>query len=339
MLSRLPTPRGPLSALVVTELVRPVHALPAVAPPTGADPIRDDDLHLALFLLYELHFRGLPGVEDRWEWEPSVLALRGALEDVFEAGLLAAAPRAGVAVPPAGEVDVAMHALADGDPAPSLARHLERDGTREQLLELLAHKSTYLLKEADPQAFAIPRLEGPPKAAMVEILADEYGGGRPDRVHALLYAEMLEAVGLDPSYGAYVEHAPGVTLASVNLMSFFGLHRRLRGAAAGHLALYEMTSSVAARRNGAALRRLGFDTEAAVAYFDEHVAADAVHESIALVDLAGGIVRHDPQIADSVLWGARCSIVVDGAMAEHVKAAWDAGRSSLRVPLELPAAA
>ncbi len=336
MLSRRPAARGPLSELLATELVRPVHALPTVPPPTDLDAIRDEDLHLALYLLYELHYRGLPGVDDRWEWEPSVLALRGSLEAVFEDALLDAAPRAGVAVPAPGDMDVAMHALADADPSPSLAKHLERDGTREQLLEFLTHKSAYLLKEADPQAFSIPRLTGPPKAAMVEILADEYGGGRPERVHATLYAEMLEAVGLDPSYGAYLEHAPGVTLATVNLMSLFGLHRRLRGAAAGHLALYEMTSAVAARRNGAALRRLGFDDERATEYFDEHVAADAVHESIALVDLAGGVVRHDPSAAAHVLWGAQCSVVVDGAMGRHVMDAWEAGRSSLRVPLELP---
>ena len=35
------------------------------------------------------------------------------------------------------------------------------------------------------------------------------------------------ALGLDPSYGAYLDLIPGVTLATVNLMSLFGLHRRL----------------------------------------------------------------------------------------------------------------
>ena len=40
-------------------------------------------------------------------------------------------------------------------------------------------------------------------------------------------------------------------------MSLFGLHRRLRGALVGHLAAFEMTSSIPNRRYGDGLRRLG----------------------------------------------------------------------------------
>ncbi len=57
------------------------------------------------------------------------------------------------------------------------------------------HRSAYQLKEADPHSWAIPRLSGPPKAALVEIQADEYGGGRPDRMHAELFADAMEALG------------------------------------------------------------------------------------------------------------------------------------------------
>ena len=83
---------------------------------------------------------------------------------------------------------------------------------------------------------------------MVEIQADEYGGGRAERMHAALFARAMDALGLDSRYGAYVDHLPAVTLATVNLMSLFGLHRRLRGAIVGHLALFEMTSSIPNRR-------------------------------------------------------------------------------------------
>ncbi len=103
----------------------------------------------------------------------------------------------------------------------------------------------------------------------------------------------MDALGLDSSYGAYLDHIPGVTLATVNLMSFLGLHRRLRGSIAGHLAYFEMTSSVPNRRYAEALRRLGFGVPA-TEFFDEHVEADAVHENVAAVDLAGGLARQDP---------------------------------------------
>ena len=88
-----------------------------------------------------------------------------------------------------------------------------------------------------------------------------------------------------------------MTLATVNLMSLLGLHRRLRGAIVGHLALFEMTSSLPNRRYANALRRLGFDDPRATAFFDEHVIADAVHENIAAVDLAGGLARQEPALA------------------------------------------
>ena len=63
-------------------------------------------------------------------------------------------------------------------------------------------------------------------------------------------------------------------------MTLFGLHRRLRGAIAGHLAAFEMTSSLPNRTYGDGFRRLGFGGDV-TGYFDEHVEADAVHEQIA----------------------------------------------------------
>jgi hypothetical protein len=230
-------------------------------------------------------------------------------------------------------------AIAEADEGPSLSKHLERDGTVAQLHEFLVHRSAYQLKEADPHAWAIPRLSGPPKAALVEIEADEFGGGRADRVHAVLFADAMEAVGLDPRYGAYLDHIPGVTLATVNLMSFTGLHRSRRGAIIGHLALFEMTSSLPNRRYGNAVRRLGFDTDAATGFFDEHVEADAVHEAVASVDLAGGLVRQEPTLAGDLLWGARTLAAIERRWAEHLLAAWSEDRTSLRIPLGEPATA
>ena len=136
----------------------------------------------------------------------------------------------------------------------------------------------------------------------MEVQADEYGGGRPERIHASMFAESMSAVRLDPAYGAYLDRIPGVTLATVNLMSLCGLHRRRLGAIVGHLALFEMTSSIPNRRYGDGMRRLGFGRKA-TAFFDEHVLADAVHENIAAVDLAGGLARQQPELAGDILSG------------------------------------
>jgi hypothetical protein len=191
------------------------------------------------------------------------------------------------------------------------------------------HRSAYQLKEADPHSWAIPRLAPGPKAALLEIQFDEYGGGRPERMHAVLFANTMRALGLDPSYGAYLHLLPAETLATVNLLTGFGLHRRRRGALVGHLALFEMTSSVPNRRYGNALRRLGYGKEV-TDFYDEHVEADAVHEVIAAWDLAGGLARAEPAVAADILFGARALLALEARWAGHLLESWEAGGTSLR---------
>jgi hypothetical protein len=318
----LPEPRGAASAALFAALRRPPDELSVPAP----DDAEDRDL--ALYCCYELHYRGFDGVDPEWEWEPSLLAARAGLERSFEAELLDLAGPPGAAPEPA-EMDAALRELIAADEAPSLSRYVEREATLEQALEFVIHRSAYQLKEADPHSWAIPRLHGAPKAALIEIQADEYGGGRAELMHAALFARTMDSLGLDPRYSAYLDRIPGVTLATVNLMSLLGLHRRRRGALVGHLAVFEMTSSIPNRRYGNGLRRLGCD-EAATAFFDVHVTADAVHESIAAADLAGGLARQDPALGADILWGARALLAVEGRWSRHVLSAWEAAAPSLR---------
>ncbi|UJA18809.1 iron-containing redox enzyme family protein [Thermoleophilia bacterium SCSIO 60948] len=329
---QLPAPRGPLSALVTGALREAPFDIGEPTVPHVGDPLADEDLQLTLYVAYELHYRGFDAVDARWEWEPSLLRLRRELEEVFWAAVLdeiGERPRAGSP----SESDVALRAILESDDAPSISTLLSREGTREQMLEFLIHRSAYQLKEADPHSFAIPRLTGEPKAAIVEIQADEYGGGRADRIHAVLFAATLRAVGLDDRYGFHLDRIPAPTLAAVNLVSMFGLHRRLRGCAVGHLAAFEMSSSIPSRRYADGLRRLGWPQ--ATPFFDEHVEADAVHENIAAVNLAGGLMRTEPQLADDVLLGAAALLAVDGRWAEFVTERWSREESSLLEPSAL----
>ena len=41
-----------------------------------------------------------------------------------------------------------------------------------------------------------PRLRGKAKAALVAVEFDEYGGGRADRMHSQLYADLLDGAGM-----------------------------------------------------------------------------------------------------------------------------------------------
>jgi len=336
-----PTARGPLGRRLTDLLARTPHdagagtralVLHAAHAAAGvADVLHDDDVQLSLFVLYELHYRGVAGVDERWEWDPDLLRVRAVLEEAVEREL-----RARVDVPqgvPAERRAVAdaLFAMTAPGPGPSTARFVARRATREQLDELLVQRSVYQLKEADPHTWAIPRLEGAPKAALVEIQADEYGGGHPDRMHYALFARTMRGTGLDATFGAYVDRVPAVTLAAVNTMSLFGLHRRLLGATVGHLAAFEMTSSLPSRLYGDGFRRHGFGDDV-TEYYDEHVEADAVHEQIAGRDLAGGLAEQQPALVGDILFGAAACLYLDDLVGAHVLGAWEAGVSSLREP-------
>jgi hypothetical protein len=226
-----------------------------------------------------------------------------------------------------------LQRLVAQDEGPPLSRYVETQATLEQLIEHVVHRSAYQLKEADPHSWAIPRLTSAAKAALVEIQADEYGGGRPERVHAVLFANTMRGLGLDWRYGTYLAWLPGITLATVNLMSYLGLHRRLRGAVAGHLAAFEMTSSIPNRRYGNGIRRLGLGSEV-TGFYDEHVEADAVHENIAAWDLAHTLAVAEPELEPDILFGARALLALEALWAEHLLNCWKAGRTSLTRPLD-----
>ena len=191
------------------------------------------------------------------------------------------------------------------------------------MLDLLREKSVPQLKESDPQAFVLPRLEGRAKVALAELLYDEYGAGRPTHLHQALYADALTAAGLDPTYGAYVDDVSALTFANANVQSMFALNRRLLGAAMGHFAAFEATSSVPARKIAAGIERLGLPA-AVAAYYHEHVEADAVHEHVVADDICGTLVREQPSLRADVLFGAASCLHLQGLAGRELLHRWTA---------------
>ncbi|MDN3309419.1 iron-containing redox enzyme family protein [Microbacterium oryzae] len=334
---RLPfAARGPLSDAVLRRLTGPAGGEGAAhgelarrAVAGAADVIRDDDVQLALFALYASSYGSIDAFDPDLEWDPELIATRRILEERFEHELRMAVPAPDLPDPTADAVSRSLFALTGADSGPSLSRYMAKKATLDQAREFFIQRTVYTLREADPHSWAIPRLQGRPKAALVEIQADEYGGGRPDRVHAEIFAAALRGAGLDDTYGTYIDDIPAITLASHNMMSMFGLNRRLVGAIVGHLAAFEMTSSIPSRMYADGLRRLGFGDDV-TDYFDEHVEADAVHEQIAGRDLAGALAEDRPDLLPDVMFGAAACLTVDGWVGRHILDAWTHGQSSLR---------
>jgi hypothetical protein len=309
---KIPRPRGALTEVLFESLLTGSD-LPTV-PESPAD---GTDAALALWVLYELHHHGFEDVPDEREWDPDLLRVRAALERDLEARLRERWPG-----PPAtgAFTEDFFDWVAEHDGV-SLAAHVHRDADRDQVLELLRVRSIYHLQESDPTAWVVPRLGVRSKAALMELQYDEYGAGDPNRLHHHLFALGMEASGLDPSYGAYIDGAPLEVLEQNNAMSLFGLHRRLRGAALGHLAAFEATSSLPSRRMVQGLERLGFPAEL-VDYYAEHVEADAVHEQLAVRTICGGLLEEEPGLEDSMWFGAFTCLDLEDRVARSVLERW-----------------
>lgn len=320
----LPWPRGPLSGAVIAALQRSPGSFGLIPPVTCDDPLGDDDFQLALYLCYEVHYRGFGDVD--WEWDLGLLGFRADLERIFLEQLRDKI--GGIKPVYPFEVVPALDGLLKSSPGPSLSKYLSETGTLEQLREFCVHRSAYQLKEADPHTFAIPRLKGQAKSAMVEIQFDEYGSGDPSRMHSALFADTLTALGLDPSYGSYVEVLPGVTLATVNLISMFALHRRWRAALVGHLAVFEMTSVEPMGRYSRALERFGIGP-AGRRFYDVHVEVDAHHAVVARERMVAGLVGDEPLLGADVLFGVAAVLLLEDRFSNYLLNAWAQGRSSL----------
>ncbi|GAA3525636.1 iron-containing redox enzyme family protein [Aeromicrobium panaciterrae] len=310
-----PKGRGSLSE-VVFESMREPSGWDAVLRTIADD---DDDLQITLWALYELHYRGFDDVDDDLEWQPELIELRRSLESAFEASL-----RDRFTTPvPQGDLAESLFAYVEEHDGPSLARHVQRDADHEQVLELLRMRSIYHLKESDPTAWVVPRLPVRTQAALMELQFDEYGCGDPHRLHAELFARGMDACGLRPEYGAYIDDAPIEILEQNNAMSLFGLHRRLRGAALGHLAAFEMTSSIPSRQIAQGLSRL--ELPAAMAdYYLEHVEADAVHEQLAARTICGSLIEDEPELREDVFFGAFTCLDLEARFAHRMLHEWAA---------------
>ncbi len=321
---QLPAARGPVSAAVRGYLAGS-DALPA-AETVALASAYGDDLQLALYLCYELHYRGFAGVAPDREWDPGLLRVRAALEHRFLTALREDTP-----VHDSVE-DALAELLVEPVEGSGVSHFLAAEGELWQLREYAAQRSLYHLKEADPHAWVLPRLWGRAKAAMAAVEFDEWGGGRPDRVHARLFADLMTDLGLDTTYGRYLDAACAETLATVNLMSLFGLHRALRGALVGHFAAVEITSSPGSRRLAQAMRRADAGP-AAVHFYDEHVEADAVHEQVVRHDVIGGLLDEEPHLAPDITFGLGATGHLEDRLAARLLSAWRSGESSLRTPL------
>ena len=91
--------RGPLCHAVLSHLTGDDDAaaadhtgLATAAVAASADVVCDDDIQLALFVLYASSYGSLPQLDADLEWDPALLTTRRILEEAFESALRARVP-------------------------------------------------------------------------------------------------------------------------------------------------------------------------------------------------------------------------------------------------------
>jgi hypothetical protein len=224
-----------------------------------------------------------------------------------------------------------VRALIDADDAPSIARHVESQGTLAHAREAVTARAAYQLSEGDFHTFAIPRLPGRAKQLLAAIQAGEYGADAPGRdLHSALFAQTMDALGLDARPYALLDRQPATALAVSNLISTLALRASCAGALVGHLAVFEMTSVEPMARWGRGLRRMGAP-EDACRFFDVHVMADAEHEHLA-AEMVTALVESAGDAGDDVLFGAAAALEVEHRYADHLLGRWSSTSSLVDAP-------
>lgn len=299
-----PAPRGPLSAALIGHLHHPDEvALPA----TVADrELFDADLQVTLHIVNTLQCRSYagvtPAVTETVEWT----ALHRALLDWFETAVRA---RTGP-----GDLDVPIETYVDHVLARPSVRLDEALAERpERIREVFVAKAPYLLHEADAHTLALARLEPRVQHPMAEIQAGEYGVGHRS-THAEVYRTCLSHLGI--SEAAALDAADAPALAAANLTFLFASCHRLRGAAVGQLALFELDSVGPAERAKAAWDRAGLP-EAARRWYDLHALADVEHARV----VRGSLLPAVAAIGGDLATGFRFGVEATALLGEAVSAA------------------
>lgn len=325
----LPWPRGPLSASVVSALQRQPGTLGATPPLTNVDAMSDDDFQLALYLCYEMNYRGLANAE--WEWDPGLLNFRTELERIFVARLRDEIGYATARLP--GEMMSALEELVADCASSSLAMYLSASGTIDQFREFCVHRSAHQQRSIESETRARPRRADEDEAAMAMIPFDEWGSSDARRVRADFLSAVMTALGLDSSHGSYVEILPGVTLATANLASMFALHPLWRAALVGQLAVSEMTSMESMERYSHALFRFGLE-RVGRRFSQVDIVVDARRPPLARSQIVAGLIGAGPQLGADLLFGASAVMMLEQRFGDHLLDSWTENRSSL-VPWEL----
>lgn len=177
---------------------------------------------------------------------------------------------------------IGEHPLDDGAWSSYVCNHASLEAMRR----VVAQRALFFLREPDPWIYAVPTLTGQAKAGLIDLLLDEYGWGKCERMHSSVYANVMTALELDTTLDAYEDATSWQYLATLNHQWMCALDPALSRRLIGTIYLTEADSPGAMTNYLTAWQRLGVSDERVTEFYDLHVHADENHRDVALGEVA-----------------------------------------------------
>lgn len=250
------------------------------------DPEALEQAHRHLYSLYVDGSSHHPSAPDRARLE----YVRAILEDGFRRYL--DARREGFDVhlesPPIAEtrvlsrwMDIQVFARHPAD-AFNWSQFVRDEASLSTMKHLVAQRSLFYLREPDPWIYALPTLRGGSKAGLIDLMLDEYGWGKLERMHSSIYGRLMDALDIDSGQDIHAEEASWQYLATLNHQWMCALNGPLSRRLLGTIYLTQAGSSRAMRDYLAAWNRLGIDDPDVRAFYELHARTDENYSSLAL---------------------------------------------------------
>jgi hypothetical protein len=298
------------------------------------DPEALDQAHRALYSLYGLAVWNAGTTVDPETWRQPLGKVRGYLEQglrrYLERRRIDLAPPADASLEQWME-DLALRTELPGDVP--IGRFINEQIEYDQLREIVAQRSLFFLREPDPWIYAVPTLTGPAKAGLIDLLLDEYGWGKLDRMHSSIYAVLMERLELNTEVDHYERHTSWQYLATLNYQWMVALDTAFSRRLLGVVYLTEADSPLAMTNYLAAWDRLGVTDELITEFYDLHVHADENHRDVALKEVVMPVCAAEPGAAIEIAYGIVDGRTLEAEFGEHLLTRFERGESSLAEPV------
>ncbi len=298
------------------QVATPLHTRLARAMAADDDPTWDQlradgalDERDELVTLMDLHDLWMAPITDlggreRFQFHPTVVALKTELESRYLGRVRAAVRDDGLALVDGADAVAAMRRVGAAELVPEVYRWLADDATWPQIVDFLAHEGGPDAGFDDLVALAQVGIHDGPKVTLGANYWDEMGRGELDEVHTVLHDRLVEASEM-PRIPR--QHLPLEALHRMALGGVLATNRALQPELLGALGLLEMQAGPRCRAVIAALRRVDAP-EGALPFYEEHALADPRHGKEWLDHVVAPLAEQHEG------WGAR---MVDGARWRH----------------------